>query len=34
MADKGETPQVLVEDVTLGKVWDDKACKDVPGWAG
>ena len=34
MADKGETPQVLVEEVTLGKVWDDKACKDVPGWAG
>ena len=22
-----------VEEVKLGKVWDDKACKEVPGWA-
>ena len=34
MAGKGETPQVLVEEVKLGKVWDDKACREVPGWAG
>ena len=33
MSDKVETPQVLLEAVTLGKVWDDKACKEVPGWA-
>lgn len=34
MAGKGETPQVQIEEVKLGKVWDDKACKEVPGWAG
>ena len=33
MAGKEETPQVCIEDVKLGKVWDPKACKDVPGWA-
>jgi hypothetical protein len=34
MAGKGETPQVMVEEVTLGKVWDARACKAVPEWAG
>jgi hypothetical protein len=34
MPGKGEPPQVQVEEVKLGKVWDDKACKDLPGWAG
>ena len=34
MAGKGETPQVLVEEATLGKVWDEKACREVPGWVG
>ena len=34
MADKDEKPKVMLEDVKLAKAWDDKACKDVPGWAG
>ena len=33
MAGKAETPQVQIEEVRLGKVWDDKACREVPGWA-
>ena len=33
MAGKAETPQVQIEEVKLGKVWDDKACREVPGWA-
>jgi len=34
MADRDEKPEVMLEDVKLEKVWDEKACKDVPGWAG
>ncbi len=30
MAGKKEKPQVQIEKVTLGKVWDDKACKELP----
>jgi hypothetical protein len=33
MAAKGETPKVMVEEATLGDVWDKKACREVPGWA-
>ncbi len=33
MADKEAKPQVMLADVTMKRVWDDKACKEVPGWA-
>jgi hypothetical protein len=32
MAGRDAKPKVVIETVKLGKVWDDKACRDAPGW--
>lgn len=32
MAGRDARPKVVIETVKLGKVWDDKACRDAPGW--
>lgn len=33
MAGKDDRPRIVIEKVTLGKVWDARECADVPGWA-